>query len=182
MMNELLAAADQVTVPQAIDIAFNPGSIAPSAGRPGSRRRGRAPGTSARSGDAAEVFRQIDGWNRRSDADSTGALAYYAFKRALGNECGRQVEPPAGLKDEAILEALHRGAAWLRSGFGSVEVPYGRYFRVGREGGDRSWPVGGGTLKRPGDGHAARDQLRALARRQVDDRPRRPDRRPRSSS
>ena len=109
-----------------------------------------APGDSARSGDAAEVFRQIDGWNRRSDADSTGALAYYAFKRALGNESGSKVEPPAGLKDEAILEALHRGAAWLRSGFGSVEVPFGRYFRVGREGGDRSWPVGGGTLKDQG--------------------------------
>ena len=86
----------------------------------------------------------------QGDADSTGALAYYAFKRALGNAPGSPVEPTAGLKDEAILDALHRGAAWLRSGFGSVEVPYGRYFRVGREGGDRSWPVGGGTLKDQG--------------------------------
>src|SRR5262249_7129258 len=39
---------------------------------------------------------------------------------------------------------------WLRSSFGSVEVPYGRYLRVGREGGDRSWPVGGGTLRDQG--------------------------------
>ena len=68
-------------------------------------------------------------------------------RRRLGNDLGSKVEPPAGLEDGPILAALGQGAAWLRSSFGSVEVPYGRYFRVGREGGDRSWPVGGGTLK-----------------------------------
>jgi hypothetical protein len=29
--------------------------------------------------------------------------------------------------------------------FGEIDVPYGRYFRVGRRGGDRTWPVGGGS-------------------------------------
>src|SRR5262249_46260332 len=98
-------------------------------------------------GDAAELVRQIEGWDRRSDAYSTGALAYYAFKRALGNDIGAKVEPPADLPDEPILAALRQGAAWLRSSFGSVEVPYGRAFRAAREGGDRCWPVGGGTLR-----------------------------------
>src|SRR5262249_26790537 len=37
-------------------------------------------------------------------------------------------------------------AEWLMSTFGSVNVQYGRYFRVGRKGGDRTWPVGGGSL------------------------------------
>ena len=101
-------------------------------------------------GDAAEVCRQIAGWDRRCDPDSPGALAYYAFKQALGKELGAQVEPPAGLKDGQVLEALHRAAQWLRSNFGAVEVPYGRYFRVGREGSERTWPLGGGSLRDQG--------------------------------
>jgi acyl-homoserine-lactone acylase len=150
MMNEVLAAADQVTAPQAIDIAFHPGVYRSERWQARiDEAWSRAEGA-ARSGDAAELVRLIEGWNRRCDADSTGALAYYAFKNALGKDLGAKVEPPAGLEDEAILAALARGASWLRSSFGSVEVPYGRYFRVGREGGDRSWPVGGGTLKDQG--------------------------------
>ena len=92
-------------------------------------------GESDRSGDAAEVVRQIDGWNRRSDADSTGALAYYAFKRSLGEDLGAQVEPPADLKDEPVLDgARARAPSGSSRNFGAVEVPYGRYFRVGRAG------------------------------------------------
>src|SRR5262249_44817903 len=39
-----------------------------------------------------------------------------------------------------------RAADWLKSTFGSVTVPYGRYFRVGRQSGSKTWPVGGGSL------------------------------------
>jgi acyl-homoserine lactone acylase PvdQ len=149
MMNELLASADRVTVDQAIDLAFNPQVY--RAERWQARVRaawsGARGAAEAGDGDAAAVVRQIDGWDRRCDPDSTGALAYYAFKQALGPDSGAKVDPPAGLKDDRIVAALHRGAAWLRSRFGSVAVPYGRYFRVGREGGDRSWPVGGGSLR-----------------------------------
>ena len=150
MMNELLAGADKVTVSQAIDIAFSPHIY--RAERWQSRLKAawaKLPGT-AKSGDAAKVCAQILDWNRRCDADSTGALAFYAFKRGLGGTHSAHVEPPDGLEDSAIIEALHQSARWLRLTFGSVEVPYGRYFRVGREGGDRSWPVGGGTLKAEG--------------------------------
>jgi acyl-homoserine lactone acylase PvdQ len=150
MMNRILAAADRVTVPQAIDIAFHPGVYRAERWQARIDEAWSRARDSARSGDAAELVRQIEGWNGRCDADSTGALAYYAFKRALGNDLGSKVEPPAGLDDEAILSALGRAASWMRSSFGSVEVPYGRYFRAGREGGDRSWPVGGGTLKDQG--------------------------------
>ena len=121
-----------------------------SDGRPGSRRRGRAPRTRPAPATPPSWSSRSTNWDRRCDDDSTGALAYYAFKRALGNDLGAKVEPPAGLSDDSILEALHKGAGWLRSTFGSVDIPYGRYFRVGREGGDRSWPVGGGTLKDQG--------------------------------
>ena len=175
MMNELLAAADKVTIPQAIDIAFNPQVYRAEKWQARIKAAWSTAPDSARTGDASRGLQADRRLEPAFDADSTGAMAFYAFKRSLGNELGAKVEPPKALKDEQIIEALHNGAAWLRSSFGSVEVPYGRYFRVGREGGDRSWPVGGGTLQRPGDGHAARHQLRPVARRQVDDRPRRPD-------
>ena len=28
-----------------------------------------------------------------------------------------------------------------------MAVPFGRYFRIGRRGGDRTWPVGGGSMR-----------------------------------
>jgi len=52
--------------------------------------------------------------NRRSEADSEGALAYYAFKKGLGENLARKVEPPADLTDEQILHALEKGADWLQ--------------------------------------------------------------------
>jgi acyl-homoserine lactone acylase PvdQ len=147
MMNALLAAADKVTLAQAVDIAFNPQVYHAEKWQARVNEAWSRTSGAAKVGDAADVFSQIETWNCRCDADSTGALAYYAFKRALGKELGSKVEPPAELKDDRIIEALHRGAQWLRSSFGSVEVPYGRYFRVGREGSDRSWPLGGGSLR-----------------------------------
>jgi acyl-homoserine lactone acylase PvdQ len=150
MMNELLAAADKVTVAQALDIAFNPQVYRAERWQERVKAAWSNTASAVQTNGAAEVFRQIEDWNRRCDADSTGALAYYAFKQALGKELGSQVEPPAELKDDRIIAALHQGAQWLRSSFGSVEVPYGRYFRVGRQGSDRSWPVGGGTLRDQG--------------------------------
>jgi acyl-homoserine lactone acylase PvdQ len=91
----------------------------------------------------------IQSWNRRSDADSQGAMAFYAFKRGLG-DLAREVEPPANLSDEKLFEALGKAAEWLKSNFGSVRVPYGAYFRVGRQGGAKTWPVGGGSVQAAG--------------------------------
>jgi acyl-homoserine lactone acylase PvdQ len=150
MMNELLAAAGNMTVAQAIDIAFNPQVYHAERWQARMKEAWSHARDAAKTGDTAEVFRQIEGWNRCCDPDSTGALAYYAFKRALGKDLGSQVEPPAALRDDQIVEALHQGAGWLRSSLGSVELPYGRYFRVGRAESDRSWPVGGGSLRDQG--------------------------------
>ena len=86
-------------------------------------------------------------WDRHSDPDSTGALAFYSFKKALGGDQAAHAEPEASLTDEQILKALRGGAGWLRTRFAAVAVPFGRYFRVGRRGGDHTWPVGGGSLR-----------------------------------
>jgi acyl-homoserine-lactone acylase len=42
---------------------------------------------------------------------------------------------------------VRKGAASNKAQFGAVAVPYGRYFRVGRRGGNRTYPVGGGSAR-----------------------------------
>jgi acyl-homoserine lactone acylase PvdQ len=148
MMNDLLAAADKVTLDQAVDIAFNPEVYRAERWQAWVKEAwSKAAKGNGADADAGEVASSIGSWNRRSDADSEGALAYYAFKHALGREVGSRLEPPSSLSDEATVAALRKAAGWLRSNFGAVRVPYGRYFRVGRRGADRTWPVGGGSLR-----------------------------------
>jgi acyl-homoserine-lactone acylase len=53
---------------------------------------------------------------------------------------------PADITDDQLIAAVAKAAEWLKSNFGSLRVPYGKYFRVGRQGGDRTFPVGGGSL------------------------------------
>lgn len=102
------------------------------------------------SADADNIYHQIMNWNRRSEPDATGALAFYAFKMSLGNRMEQAaVEVPSSLTDEQIAAALDKAAQWLQSSFGLLTVPYGRYFRVGRTGG-KTYPVGGGTVREAG--------------------------------
>ncbi|HXG65193.1 MAG TPA: penicillin acylase family protein, partial [Blastocatellia bacterium] len=93
-----------------------------------------------------EVYDLIQKWNRRSEAESEGAMAFYAFKKGLGDGLSKEVEPPASVTDEQVMAALGKGIEWLKATFGAIRVPYGRYFRVGRQGGTRTFPVGGGSL------------------------------------
>jgi acyl-homoserine-lactone acylase len=162
MMTDLLDAAEKVTLDQAIDIAFSPqvyhaeqwqarlkeawSNMAATAAPTGSSVSDAGKTGSTMSPDAATVYDLIQKWNRRSDADSEGALAFYAFKKSLGGELGRAVDVPVTITDEEITAAIHKASKWLKSTFGSVKVAYGTYFRVGRKGGERNWPVGGGSL------------------------------------
>jgi acyl-homoserine lactone acylase PvdQ len=99
---------------------------------------------------AAKAFDLIVRWNRRTDADSTGAIAYLFWKQQLGDKvlqsdrAGR--EPPADVTGEQLLHALAAGAAALEKQWGRLEVKYGDVFRVGRAGGSRTWPVAGGSV------------------------------------
>jgi acyl-homoserine lactone acylase PvdQ len=89
-------------------------------------------------------------WNRRADANSTGAIAYLFWKQQLGEKvlladrAGRT--PPEDVTDEQILQALEAGAAELEKHWGRLEVKYGEVYRVGRMGGQRDWPVSGGSI------------------------------------
>ena len=145
MMTELLDTTNKVTVDDAINIAFSPQVYHSEIWQARLKTAWSKAGNAA-SGDAAEVFDLIQKWNRRSDAESEGALAYYAFKKGLGPDIARQVEVPAEITDDQLIVAVGKAAEWLKSNFGSLRVPYGKYFRVGRQGGDRTFPVGGGSL------------------------------------
>ncbi len=145
MVNELLDSASHVTVEQAIEIAFCTQVWRAERWQARLKDAWNHAADADKSGDAGVLYSLIADWNRRCDPDSRGALAYYAFKKALGGDAARQTEPPAVLTDAQLLEAVRKGAARNKAQFGEVAVPYGRYFRVGRRGGDRTYPVGGGS-------------------------------------
>jgi len=134
MMLDLLDGAHDVTAEQAIDLAFSPQVW--HAGLWQDRIRKAAPDS--------EFGKMLAGWNRRSDADSRPALAFYLFKTSL--ELGRPaLEPPPALTDEQIRAALEKAAARLTSDF-PPDAVFGTLFRVGRQGAARTYPVSGGSL------------------------------------
>jgi len=45
---------------------------------------------------------------------------------------------------------LRKGAEWLKANAGSLQAKYGDYFRVGRQGGERTYPVSGGSVRDAG--------------------------------
>jgi acyl-homoserine lactone acylase PvdQ len=147
MVTDLLAGADKATVEQAIEIAFSTQVWRAETWQARLKAAWQHASDADKASDAQQAYTLIQEWDRRSDADSKGALAYYAFKKALGGEAARSIEPSADLSDEQLMNALRKGAAWSRTNFGDVAVPFGSYFRVGRRGGNRSWPVGGGSLQ-----------------------------------
>lgn len=134
MMVDLLDAAHDVTAEQMIAIAFNPQVWHAELWQ--DRIRQAAP-------DSA-FARMLCEWNRRSDADSRPALAFYLFKAALGL-AGRNVDPPESVTDDAIRMALAKAEQRLSGDF-APDAVFGTLFRVGRQGAGRTWPVGGGSL------------------------------------
>jgi acyl-homoserine lactone acylase PvdQ len=146
MMTELLDSATQVTLDKAIDIAFSPRVYHAELWQAKLKEAWSKASAEAKKGESAEVYDLISKWNRRSEAGSEGALAYYAFKKALGGATSGMTEPPGNLTDDQLVSAVSKAAEWLKTNFGSVHTPYGKYFRVGRRGGDRTFPVGGGSL------------------------------------
>lgn len=145
-----LDAARNVTVERAIEIAFSTQvwKAEDWQARLQAPCRRRQLISALPRGDS--ICAQILQWNRRSDPDSVGALAFYAFKMGFENQLHRRaVAVPSDLTDEGIIAALNAGANWLWSEYKSDAVPYGRYFRVGRQGG-KTYPVGGGSLQEVG--------------------------------
>jgi len=151
MMTELLDAAHDITAEKAIAIAFSSQVYHAEKWQERLKAAWQAAPARDKSGDTAEIYDLIQKWDRHSDAGSEGALAYYAFKReGLSEENARAVEPPNDMNDAELLACLRKGAEWLKTNFQSVHVPYGTLFRVGRNDGDRTYPVGGGSISDAG--------------------------------
>ena len=135
MMLDLLDAAHDVTAAQAIDIAFSPQVWHAELWQ---ERINKAAADSS-------FANMLASWNRRSDADSRAALAFYLFKMSLDAGPKRAVEPPPGLTDDQIRVALAKAEERLKSEF-PPDAVFGSFFRVGRQGAPRTWPVSGGSL------------------------------------
>jgi len=150
METGLLDAAHDVTVENALDIAFNPQVYHAELWQTRLKQAWTNASAEAKTGPATEINGLIEHWNRRSEADSEWALAFYAFKKGLGEGLARKVDPSSDVTDEQVLKALEKAADWLQNKFGSPHVAYGKYFRVGRQGGDRTWAVGGGSVQEAG--------------------------------
>jgi acyl-homoserine lactone acylase PvdQ len=146
MMTELLDQAHNVTVDGAMALAFNSEVYHAAKWQERLKQAWTKCAESDKTGDTTQVYNRIQEWDRHSEADSQGALPFYAFKKGLGDKTARAIEPPSDISDKEILTALGKGAEWLKANFGTLEVPYGQYFRVGREGGERTYPVSGGSV------------------------------------
>lgn len=149
MTLEELDAAKNVTPEQMINFAFST-QVFKAADWQARLKLAWENSTNGKTADAAKVYQQIQSWNRYSTPDSTGALAFFAFKSSLPTpQLKMAFELPQELTNAQLIEATNKAAEWLKSNFNSLEVPYGRYFRVGRQGG-KTYPVGGGIQRETG--------------------------------
>ena len=146
---ELLHADDSVTLEDAMDIAFSTHVWAADQWQARLAQAWKQATPAQKSGDAGRMFERIKSWNGKSDPNSQGALCHFAFKKALGDSA-EAIEVPSNLTDAQLLTALEKGAEFLKAQPRAFESTYGDVFRVGREGGDRTFPVGGGSVKEAG--------------------------------
>jgi penicillin amidase len=146
MVKELLDSASHVTVEQAIEIAFSTQVWRAERWQARLKLAWRHATDTDLAGDPAALYALIQDWDRRCDPESKGAFAYYTFKKALDGAAARQAEPPADLNDAQILEAIRKAVASNKAQYLDVALSYGQYFRVGRRGGEKTYPVGGGSL------------------------------------
>lgn len=110
---------------------------------PAARRQG---GELARR--AAEV---LEKWDRRTDAESRGAVLFRAFYRSVGRRLfaqpwsqHRPLQTPNGLADEkAAVEALERAAAQVEANHGRLDVAWGEVHRL--RSGDLDLPANGSS-------------------------------------
>jgi acyl-homoserine lactone acylase PvdQ len=96
-----------------------------------------------------QFVQALTGWNRRADAASVEALAFYLFKMALGQPESAALEPPGSLSDNRIRAALRKAQDQVETQL-PYRADYGTQFRMTREGSSQSIPVGGGIVSEAG--------------------------------
>jgi hypothetical protein len=96
----------------------------------------------------ARLVRILTGWDRRADADSRGALAFYLFKLELARDASA-VAPPDSLSKARVLAAITRALDRLELDY-EFNANWGTVFRITRDGARNSFPASGGLLPEAG--------------------------------
>ncbi len=96
----------------------------------------------------ARLVKILTAWNRRADADSRGALAFYLFKRELSRDAGA-VTPPDSLSKARVLSAITRALDRLELDY-EFNANWGSVFRITRDGARNSFPASGGVIPEAG--------------------------------
>jgi acyl-homoserine-lactone acylase len=114
------------------------------------------PAAQARGGLAARAAEVLAAWDRSADAESRGAVLFFAFCRELAQRLGgafgrglavrwdpaRPLETPDGLAEpDTAAAALAAAASSVEDTFGALDVPWGEVYRLRRD-----------TLDLPGNG------------------------------
>jgi acyl-homoserine-lactone acylase len=153
MVLQLLTAASQMTVDEAISIAESPAVYGADVWqkRLAAAWAGAAADAKLKSDKhVLELYTLIQNWNRRCDADGTGAIAYLFWKDQFPPNVKAYDKagfpPPHEVDNPMILTALKKGTEQLLAAFGRLDVRYGDVYRVGRAGTSRDWPVSGGSV------------------------------------
>lgn len=104
--------------------------------------------------DAKKVLERLKAFDGFARSDSVAALNHHAWRSALYAAYGKDHlqdlrtsasgNAPSKQAMKAALAAVPAAAARLRERLGSVDRPYGDWFRIGR-GADRHYPLGGGV-------------------------------------
>jgi acyl-homoserine lactone acylase PvdQ len=147
----LLDGIEKMTIEQAIEVADSPFVFGADAWQQRLRQAWNPAGSDAKQNkELATLVTLITNWNRRCDAEATGAIAYLYWKQAMGNDIKRAdragLPPPKEMTDTILIAKLEEAAAKLKADFGRFDVRYGDVYRVGRKGSDKNWPVSGGSV------------------------------------
>lgn len=96
---------------------------------------------------AKEAMTVLNNWDRESDADSKGTLLFYNWARKFNvwrtsnyakpwSMEQPHLTPDAFVDPERAVNLLEEAASEIESKFGSLEVPWGDYYRIRRSGKD----------------------------------------------
>jgi acyl-homoserine-lactone acylase len=99
------------------------------------------------SDQANEAKTVLEAWDRTADADSRGTLLFFNWARKFGLwqdsnystpwDISRPESTPDGLADPArAVQLLEQSASELKDKFGTLEVPWGDYYRINYNGKD----------------------------------------------
>lgn len=156
MTLEHLATDDSVTVGEGMEIALSTQVYGAGAWQQRMNEAWRRLDIDINADVDATILRAlISEWNGHSTKDSIGATAYKYWKDAIPEEIRKNDRfggpPDPSFTDQQVIESLRTAATNLRLEHNNLQVPYGSIYRVGRQPGERDWPVGGGN---PGSGMA----------------------------